>query len=140
MSLREPGAILLISCYELGHQPLAAASPVGFLRRARFAPDVLDIAVDPFDQAKVEHAGFVGISGTGLSFWRHLARFDPVVNFDPLRKDVGIGETGIEPSRIESGQIEPAAAIAGVVTRGAMRLEETSRLIGMQMSVIKNNA
>src|SRR5437773_2969113 len=62
MSLREPGAILLISCYELGHQPLAAASPVGFLRRAGFAPDVLDIAVDPFDPAKVERAGFVGIS------------------------------------------------------------------------------
>src|SRR5437762_2358732 len=42
MSLRKPGAILLISCYELGHQPLAVASPIGFLQRAGFAPDVLD--------------------------------------------------------------------------------------------------
>ena len=49
MSLREAGSILLISCYELGHQPLAAASPIGFLKRAGFAPDVLDISVDPFD-------------------------------------------------------------------------------------------
>ena len=62
MNLRDPGAILLISCYELGHQPLAVASPAGFLKRAGFAPDVLDIAVDPFDAAKVERARFVGVS------------------------------------------------------------------------------
>jgi radical SAM superfamily enzyme YgiQ (UPF0313 family) len=62
MSLREPGAILLISCYELGHQPLAAASPAGFLEVAGFRPDVLDIAVDPFNPAQVERARFVGIS------------------------------------------------------------------------------
>ena len=62
MNLRDPGAILLISCYELGHQPLAAASPIGFLQRAGFAPGVLDIAVDPFDDAKVKRAQFVGIS------------------------------------------------------------------------------
>ncbi|HMF17174.1 MAG TPA: cobalamin-dependent protein, partial [Gemmataceae bacterium] len=62
MNLHEPGSILLISCYELGHQPLAAASPLGFLERAGFAADVLDISVDPFDDFKVERARFVGIS------------------------------------------------------------------------------
>jgi radical SAM superfamily enzyme YgiQ (UPF0313 family) len=62
MNLRQPGSILLISCYELGHQPLAAASPIGFLQRAGFAPDVLDIAVDPFDTDKAARAPFVGIS------------------------------------------------------------------------------
>jgi radical SAM superfamily enzyme YgiQ (UPF0313 family) len=62
MNLREPGAILLISCYELGHQPLAAALPLGFFRRAGFAPDALDIAIDPFDPVKVMKARFVGIS------------------------------------------------------------------------------
>ncbi len=62
MNLRDRGSILLISCYELGHQPLAAASPVGFIERAGFAADVLDIAVDPFDPARVERARFVGIS------------------------------------------------------------------------------
>src|SRR5206468_8044748 len=62
MNLRDPGSILLISCYELGHQPLGVASPYGFLRRAGFAPDTLDIAVDPFDDAKVARARFVGIS------------------------------------------------------------------------------
>jgi radical SAM superfamily enzyme YgiQ (UPF0313 family) len=62
MSLRTPGSVLLVSCYELGHQPLGAASPVGFLRRAGFAPATLDIAVDIFDEAKVRQARFVGIS------------------------------------------------------------------------------
>jgi radical SAM superfamily enzyme YgiQ (UPF0313 family) len=62
MSLRAPGSILLISCYELGHQPLGVASPLGFLQRAGFAPASLDIAVDPFDDAKAARASFVGIS------------------------------------------------------------------------------
>src|SRR5207302_6412111 len=48
--------------YELGHQPLAAALPLGFLQRAGFAPDALDISVDPFDPDRVERARFVGIS------------------------------------------------------------------------------
>ncbi len=62
MNLRSPGSILLISCYELGHQPLGVALPLGFLHRAGFEPDALDIAVEEFDAEKVARAGFVGIS------------------------------------------------------------------------------
>jgi radical SAM superfamily enzyme YgiQ (UPF0313 family) len=62
MDMRSPGAVLLISCYELGHQPLAAALPLGFLRRAGFAPDVQDIAVERLDEAKIARARFIGIS------------------------------------------------------------------------------
>jgi radical SAM superfamily enzyme YgiQ (UPF0313 family) len=62
MSLHSPGSILLVSCYELGHQPLGAALPLAFLQRAGFAPDVLDIAVESFDAAKVAAARFAGIS------------------------------------------------------------------------------
>jgi radical SAM superfamily enzyme YgiQ (UPF0313 family) len=62
MSLRSPGGVLLVSCYELGHQPLGVALPLGFLERAGFAPDALDIAVDSFDSARIERARFVGIS------------------------------------------------------------------------------
>ncbi len=61
-TLRCPGAILLISCYELGHQPLGLASPLGFLERAGFTPEVLDIAVERFDRDKAARARFVGIS------------------------------------------------------------------------------
>lgn len=62
MSLRSPNSILLISCYELGHQPLGVALPLGFLERAGFAADAMDIAVETFDPAKIQRAQFVGIS------------------------------------------------------------------------------
>jgi len=56
------GTILLVSCYELGHQPLALASPLAFLARAGRAAEALDISVEPFDSAKIARARFVGIS------------------------------------------------------------------------------
>jgi radical SAM superfamily enzyme YgiQ (UPF0313 family) len=62
MNLRSPGSILLISCYELGHQPLCTAMSLGFLQRAGFAPEALDIAVERFDTDKIARADFVGIS------------------------------------------------------------------------------
>jgi len=43
--LRAPGRVLLVSCYELGHQPLALASAAGALRDAGFAPATRDLAV-----------------------------------------------------------------------------------------------
>src|SRR5437867_9422769 len=61
-SLREPGAILLISCYELGHQPLGVASAAAFLRRAGFAPAALDLSVEPFDAERVARAKLVAIA------------------------------------------------------------------------------
>jgi radical SAM superfamily enzyme YgiQ (UPF0313 family) len=62
MTMKAPGAVLFISCYELGHQPLGAALPLGFLRRAGFAPDALDIAVERLDGDKVARARLVAIS------------------------------------------------------------------------------
>ena len=38
MNLREPGSVLFISCYELGHQPLGAALPLGFLATRHSGP------------------------------------------------------------------------------------------------------
>ena len=62
MNLRAPGSVLLISCYELGHQPRGAALPLAFLQRAGFAPEALDIAVERFEADKVARARLVGIS------------------------------------------------------------------------------
>lgn len=59
---RAPGAVVLISCYELGHQPLAVASPLAFLREAGFQPRAMDIAVEDFSEEKIANAKFVGIS------------------------------------------------------------------------------
>src|SRR5258705_3476586 len=60
--MAERGDILLVSCYELGHQPLALASPMAFLERAGFAPEALDISVESFDASKAARARFVAIS------------------------------------------------------------------------------
>src|SRR5882672_1863433 len=60
--MAERGDVLLVSCYELGHQPLALASPIAFLERAGFAPEALDISVEQFDADKAARAGLVAIS------------------------------------------------------------------------------
>lgn len=62
MNICSHGSVLLISCYELGHQPLGVALPLGFLERAGYQPDAMDIAVEGFDDEKVSRAAFVGIS------------------------------------------------------------------------------
>ncbi|MBI2822111.1 MAG: radical SAM protein [Acidobacteria bacterium] len=60
--MRRPGSILLISCYELGHQPSGIAWPMAFLERAGYRPDALDISVERCDADQVARARFVGIS------------------------------------------------------------------------------
>ncbi len=61
-NLREEGAVLLVSCYELGHQPLGLALPAAFLERAGFHPACLDVATQALDLKMIRRAGFVGIS------------------------------------------------------------------------------
>jgi radical SAM superfamily enzyme YgiQ (UPF0313 family) len=60
--MKGPGEILLVACYELGHQPLAVAWPAAFLERAGYAPDVMDLSVEPFDAEKVRRARMVAVS------------------------------------------------------------------------------
>jgi hypothetical protein len=60
--MREPGAVLLVSCYELGHQPLAVAWAASFLEARGYAPAVMDVSVEPFDPAKVARARVVAVS------------------------------------------------------------------------------
>jgi radical SAM superfamily enzyme YgiQ (UPF0313 family) len=58
----EPGGILLVSCYELGRQPLGLALPAAFLREAGFEPATVDLAADPLDEHVVKRARLVAIS------------------------------------------------------------------------------
>ena len=74
-AMHAPGAILLISCYELGHRPIGLTRPLRALETAGFAPDVIDIAVESLDVEKVERARFIGISvpmHTALRLGVHL--------------------------------------------------------------------
>jgi radical SAM superfamily enzyme YgiQ (UPF0313 family) len=60
--MREPGEILLVACYELGHQPLAVAWPAAFLERLGYRPAVMDVSVEAFDAGKVARAKLIAIS------------------------------------------------------------------------------
>lgn len=60
--LRTPGAVVLIACYELGHQPLSLASPAAALQTAGFHPELVDTSVETLDDETIARASFVGIA------------------------------------------------------------------------------
>jgi hypothetical protein len=110
--------VLLLSTYELGHQPLHVASPAGALRRAGHDVRCVDLAVDPLDPALVEWSQAVACSVPMHTAMR-LAR----AAFDDIRRhrpDVALcfyglyaGLDGAEgtPTRADaaiSGEYEPA--------------------------------
>lgn len=57
-----PGRILLVSCYELGRQPLGVASPLASLDAAGFAAEAIDLAVEPLAPAQVAGAQLIAIA------------------------------------------------------------------------------
>jgi radical SAM superfamily enzyme YgiQ (UPF0313 family) len=54
--------VLLVSTYELGHQPLHAASPAAALSDAGHEVQILDLSVDRFDRSLVDWADAVAFS------------------------------------------------------------------------------
>jgi|SRR5579883_405821 radical SAM superfamily enzyme YgiQ (UPF0313 family) len=60
--MREPGNILLISCYELGHQPFSLASLLARLQKEGYAPAAVDTAVETLSDEAIRKACFVGIA------------------------------------------------------------------------------
>ena len=54
--------VLLISCYDLGHQPFAVASASAHLLERGHHVECLDLAVQDFDEEKILGADVVGIS------------------------------------------------------------------------------
>ncbi|MCZ7584222.1 MAG: hypothetical protein M5R36_13285 [Deltaproteobacteria bacterium] len=86
-SLREPGAVLLVSCYELGHQPLAVSSPAASLRAAGFDPHVRDGAVKRLVPEDFAGAPLIAISVPMLTATRigvQVARRAREVNPDAV--------------------------------------------------------
>ena len=84
-AMHAPGAVLLISCYELGHRPIGLTRPLHALEAAGFAPDVIDIAVEPLAVEKVARARFIGISvpmHTALRLGVHLLQRIREINTD----------------------------------------------------------
>jgi len=60
--MRTRGAILLISCYELGHQPFHLASLGAMLKQGGYAPVYADTAVATLSDETIQQASFVAIS------------------------------------------------------------------------------
>src|SRR5438552_18844492 len=54
--------VLLVSTYELGHQPLHVASPAAALRKAGHEVRCLDLSVERWDAGALECAQAVGFS------------------------------------------------------------------------------
>lgn len=57
-----PVRVLLVSTYELGHQPLHVASPAGALRRRGHDVRCVDLAVEDWDPAVVDEVEVVAVS------------------------------------------------------------------------------
>jgi radical SAM superfamily enzyme YgiQ (UPF0313 family) len=55
-------SVLLLSTYELGHQPIGLARPAAHLMAAGHRVICNDLAVDPLDTEEVQRVEFVGIS------------------------------------------------------------------------------
>src|SRR5438552_6641102 len=57
-----PDSILLVSCYELGHQPAGIVMPKGFLLREGYQALAMDLSIERFLPEKATRAKFIGIS------------------------------------------------------------------------------
>jgi radical SAM superfamily enzyme YgiQ (UPF0313 family) len=75
--MKAAGDILLISCYELGHQPLHLASLQSLLQQAGYTPIPVDTAVETLTGEAITTAKFVGVSvpmHTALRLGQQIAK------------------------------------------------------------------
>src|SRR5438093_10454425 len=137
VAMREPGAILLVACYELGHQPLAVAWPAAFLEREGYAPAVMDVSVEPFDPERVRRARLVAISvpmhtavRLGVAVARRVRDVNPAchIAFYGLSATLNAGHllAGLADS-VMSGEIEGALVDLARNLEGAGRPPAPSR-------------
>jgi len=124
--MRRPGDILLISCYELGHQPFHLASLMAMLRQAGYSPVAVDAAVETLSDEVIARACFVGIAvqmHTALRLGEQIAQrvrstnpaahiccygLYALLNADYLLHERGIGLGTISQGTINQGTINRA--------------------------------
>jgi radical SAM superfamily enzyme YgiQ (UPF0313 family) len=109
--------VLLVSTYELGHQPLHVASPAAALRAAGHDVRCLDIAVDPWDPSAVGWADRVAFSVPMHTAMRLAMRAAEAVKaarpdmpvcfyglYAPVSRDLTLGRLA---DRVIAGEYEP---------------------------------
>lgn len=60
--INQDGGVLLLSCYELGHQPLSLAWPLALLQEAGIEASAVDLAVEPFAAYIARQVRFAAIA------------------------------------------------------------------------------
>ena len=61
-SINRNDSVVLISCYEMGHEPLGLAVPAGVLARSGVHARLMDLSVRNLDESIILTALFIGIS------------------------------------------------------------------------------
>ena len=74
--MRASGEILLISCYELGHQPFHLASLQSILHEAGYAPLPVDTAVEALTDEVILNASGVALPRTIAALLEHGQQAD----------------------------------------------------------------
>jgi hypothetical protein len=149
------GRVLLLSCYELGHQPLSLAWPLAVLRRDGWQVEAQDLSLDALDDGLVARASFVGIAvpmhtalRLGVAAARRVRALNPAahicfyglyawMNGVYLLREAKVADSVIagEAEEVLRRLVaalaagEPASAVAGVTTAtkpGAPVLERLS--------------
>lgn len=72
--------VLIVSCYELGHQPLAVAGPAGRLRARGHEVQCLDLSIDPWDPSLGAWADKVALSVPMHTAARLARRVAPTID------------------------------------------------------------
>src|SRR3954464_4627957 len=112
--------VLLVSTYELGHQPLHVASPAAALRDAGHDVRCLDISVEPWDPEAVEWADKVAFSVPMHTAMRLAMRAAEATKrarpelpvcfyglYAPVSRDLTLGRLA---DRVIAGEYEPQLA------------------------------
>jgi hypothetical protein len=124
------GPVLLLACYELGHQPLSLAWPLALLRRAGYVVTAVDLAVERLPQHLATEAGFVAIAAPmhtalrlGVAAARQIRAANPGVHicffglYAWLNADYLLAETA---DSVIGGEYEqPLLELVAAVRRGA---------------------
>src|SRR4051812_38746881 len=120
--------VLLVSTYELGHQPLHVASPAAALRAAGHEVRCLDLSVERWDPQAVEWAEKVAFSVPMHTAMRLAMRAAQEVEdkpvcfyglYAPVSRDLTLGRLA---DRVIAGEYEPAlVAWAGGAPTGPER-------------------
>jgi radical SAM superfamily enzyme YgiQ (UPF0313 family) len=125
--------VLLVSTYELGHQPLHVASPAAALRAAGHEVRCLDLSIEQWDPALVEWAEKVAFSVPMHTAMRLAMRAAQAVKRDrpelpvcfyglyaPVSRDLTLGRLA---DRVIAGEYEPALVAWVGGERGGSELQ-----------------